>query len=121
MLGDPRANLREDLRVDIPEEFKYTLMDRFTPSPSEKRVARIDIPCPLCEAYGENCEGCPFHQFELESIPVAGCQVWTEAVIGSHNFECSALWVCWEASQGDTVSEQLRLLRKRAEELIAWT
>ena len=32
----------EDLRVDIPEEFKNQLMDRFTPSPSEKRVARID-------------------------------------------------------------------------------
>ena len=32
----------EDLRVDIPEEFKQKLMDRFTPSPSEKRVARID-------------------------------------------------------------------------------
>ena len=113
--------MAKDLRVDIPEEFKNQLMDRFTPSPSEKRVARIDIPCPLCEKFGsKHCEDCPFEQFKASSV--AGCEVWIMTAIGGgYDFVCMAPWICWEVEDEDIVFKQLSLLRERAKELITWT
>jgi len=125
----------DELRVEIPLEFRDNLRARFSPDletdfrvyleepaiPGDpdfepKMIRRV--PCQLCEAF-KVCKECPFGRFKAPRI--SGCWVWITAVLGRRpSFSGNAHYLWWYPADESEVVLQLEDLVESAKSLITW-
>ena len=78
----------------------------------------IDRRCPLCKNYSF-CAECPFRKFKMKS-PLAGCEVWMTWLIKPSVMNIWAENIWWHDEYDKKARKELKLLKKKARELIKW-
>ena len=113
----------KDLTVEIPRKYKKALTERFSLKNARKSrwgTWEIKKSCPLCKDYHirGNCV-CPFIKFEMINV---GCLVWVGTLLKFsyhfHILHIQQIW--WDEVNDKQARKELKLLKKKARELIKW-
>lgn len=113
----------KDLTVEIPRKYKKALTERFSLKNARKNEELwgdywlIMKECSLCKNHID-CEECPFTKFRGNSY---GCIVWINKIlIPHHSFHLHIDAIEWGEEDNKQARKQLKLLKKKARELIKW-
>ena len=116
----------KDLTVEIPRKYKKALLERFSLKNARKGKSwmwKIKKPCPLCKKYFNKsgkwiCEECPF--FIFDSAFSLGCLNWINDLIDTAFIEITFDEIDWYTHNDKQARKELKLLKKKAKELIKW-
>jgi len=109
----------EDLTVQIPKKYKKALIERFSLKNAKLNSGSWEIkkPCPLCENYID-CEKCPYDKFSSMGL---GCMIWIRKIL---DYDAIIyIWddcIEWEVKDNKQARKKLKLLNRKAKELIKW-
>lgn len=113
----------KNLKVRIPQKYKYNLSYRFNPENAEplevENYIGIKMECSLCNDYPDlGCGGCPFEKFKGKRV--AGCINWIKKVCALKYQFVTCGRVVWHKKNNEKVIIMLKELRRKAKMLIEW-